>query len=89
MPQSYFDRPLINRLTWYSNDGKTAKILDYVMVQRFVNQFISNCEVSTEFTFETDHRLLVTSLSTPRDKKSRWKPINAQGKNGYKNAHTK
>ena len=39
MPQSFFDKPPINRLTWYSNDGKTAKILDHVMVQRFVNQY--------------------------------------------------
>ena len=81
MPQSFFDKPPINRLTWYSSDGKTTKILDYVMVQRFVNQYVSDCEVRTDFTFETDHRLLVTSLSTPRDKKSRWKPKNTPKSN--------
>ena len=74
MPQTFFIKPLIKRHTWYSSDGKTIKILDYVLLQRFVNQFVTDCEVCNEYKFESDHRLLVTSLTTPRNKKSRWKP---------------
>ena len=33
MPQSFFDVPMKNRYTWYSNDKQTMKILDYVLVE--------------------------------------------------------
>lgn len=74
MPQSFFDKPLPNRYTWYSSDGKTKKIIDYILLQRFVNQYVVDCEVNPEYNFESDHRLLTTTLSTPKNKKSRWKP---------------
>ena len=74
MPQSFFDKPLPNRYTWYSSDGKTKKIIDYILLQRFVNQYVVDCEVNPEYIFESDHRLLTTTLSTPKNKKSRWKP---------------
>ena len=74
MPQTFFEKPIVNRLTWYSSDGKTKKIIDYVLLQRFINQYANDCEVNTDYEFESDHRLLVTSLSTPKDKRSRWKP---------------
>jgi hypothetical protein len=74
MPQSFFDKPLPNRYTWYSSDRKTKKIIDYILLQRFVNQYVVDCEVNPEYNFESDHRLLTTTLSTPKNKKSRWKP---------------
>ena len=74
MPQSYFKKDLINRHTWYSSDGKTKKILDYIMLQRFMNQYVIDCEVKPEYKFESDHRLLETTLLTPRNKHARWKP---------------
>ena len=63
-----------NRYTWYSCDGKTKKILDYVLLQRFINQYVTDCCVKPQFEFISDHRLLITNLKTPKDKKSRWKP---------------
>ena len=40
MPQSFFEKPLVNRYTWYSCDENTKKIFDYVLLQRFVNQYM-------------------------------------------------
>ena len=71
--QSFFEHSMPKRYTWYSCDGITKKILDYVLNQRFINQYITNCCVRAEFEFNSDHALLVTSLVTPKDKKSRWK----------------
>ena len=73
-PQSYFSNPLELRYTWYSCDGKTKKVLDYVLTSSFVQQYITDCVVYPDFKADSDHRLLVTSLNTPRNKISRWKP---------------
>ena len=74
IPQSYFDHPLDNRYTWYSCDGKTKKVLDYVLTNNFVQRFITDCVVNPDFKVDSDHRLLVTSIQTPMNKASRWKP---------------
>ena len=75
MTQTYFNYPLSERYTWYSGDNKTKKVLDYVLVEPFVQQYIKDCQVSQEFDFESDHRLIVTSLETPKTKKVRRKHI--------------
>ena len=74
LPQSYFTHPLDLRYTWYSCDGKTKKVLDYVLTNNFVLSYITGCVVNPDFKVDTDHRLLVTSLRTPMNKASRWKP---------------
>jgi len=74
MPQTYFDHPLNNRYTWYSNDGRTKKVLDYILTQSFVQQFIASCDVNSNLNIETDHRLLSTTIITPETKKARRKP---------------
>ena len=73
IPQSYFEHPLTYRYTWYSCDGKTKKVLDYILLERFVNQYVQDCRVKPD-NFESDHRLLVTTLKTPKNKEGRWKP---------------
>ena len=78
MPQFFFEKPMVNRYTWYSCDKKAKKILNYVLLQRFVNQCVKDCHFKPEYDFESDHRILVTSLSTPKDKRSRWKPKTIQ-----------
>ena len=70
IPQSFFENPLVNRYTWYSCNKKTKKILDEVLLQRFVNQCVNDCHVKPEYDFESNHRLLATSLSTPKRKKT-------------------
>lgn len=73
MIQSYFDVPVSERFTWYSNDGKTKRVLDYILVEKFVQQYTTRCEVKSDYKFDSDHRLVVASLKTPRSKKARWK----------------
>lgn len=74
MPQTFFEHPMEERYTWYSSDKKTKKILDYVLVPKFVNQYITDCLVKPQLDFQSDHRILITTLETPKDKKTRWKP---------------
>ena len=74
MPQTYFEHSLDERITWHSPDKKTKKILDYILVPKFINQYITDCHVNSKLDFESDHRLLITALETPKDKKARWKP---------------
>ena len=64
------------RYTWYSNDVKTKKVLDYILVEKFIQQYIKECYVGNEFDFESDHRVIITELNTPRTKRARWKPKN-------------
>ena len=73
MIQTYFEHPVDERYTWYSNDGKTKKILDYILVEPFVQQYVTECKVHHECHVETDHRLLIATLNTPRCKKARWR----------------
>ena len=54
IPQSYFEHPLSYRYTWYSCGGKTKKVLDYILLERFVNQYVQDCRVKPD-NFESDH----------------------------------
>ena len=74
MPQTYFEHPLNERYTWYSPDKKTKKILDYLLVPKFVNQYITECLVKPKLDFESDHKILIAEFETPKDKSARWKP---------------
>ena len=74
MPQTYFDQPLPERYTWLSNDGRTKKVLDYVLTESYVQQFIKDCRVNNDLDIESDHRLLLANLVTPETKKARKKP---------------
>ena len=48
---------------------KTKKVIDYVL-KKYVLQYINACTVRTEYDFDTDHRLLVTTLRTPKTPKN-------------------
>ena len=73
MLQTFFDHPTENRYTWFSNDGTTKKVLDYILTERFVNNYTENCFVDDVVDIESDHRLVVAVLNTPRSKRARWK----------------
>ena len=66
MTQSFFNHPLEERYTWYSGDKVTKKVLDYVLVEPYIQEFIQDCFVSTDCHFESDHRLIITDLCTPK-----------------------
>ena len=62
---------MINRYTWYSNDGKTRKKIDYVLFENFIQKYVSDCCIEPEFDFDSDHRRLKTTLRTPYTRRAR------------------
>ena len=60
LPQTYYDHPHEERYTWFSNDGRTKKVLDYVLLEPFVQQYVTQCSVESKYNFDSDHRLVVT-----------------------------
>ena len=42
---TFFKHRMIHRYTWYSNDGKTRKIIDYILTKPFVQKYMLNCRV--------------------------------------------
>ena len=73
MSSTYFNHPEENRYTWYSPDQRTKEKLDYVLVDRFVQQYITNCMSHPEIDFDTDHKILIAELDTPKTRKARWR----------------
>ena len=74
MTQTYFSHPDEDRFTWFSGDKVTKKVLDYVIVEPFVQQYVKDCAVCSEFTCDSDHRIVITTMLTPTTKKARWRP---------------
>ena len=62
---------MIDRYTWYSNDKKTNKINDYVLTEKYIQQYVIQCIVMREYDFDSDHCLLKTTLTTPCTRKAR------------------
>ena len=73
MASSFFEYPQTNRFTWYSPDKRTKKKIDYVLTEKFVQQFIKSCKAEPDFDFDSDHRILITELLTPMTRRARWK----------------
>ena len=71
---TYFEYPVENRYTWYSPDKKTKKKNDYVLVEPYVQQYISGCIADPDVDFDSDHRILITTLETPMSRKARRTP---------------
>jgi exonuclease III len=74
MTQTYFNHPEEERYTWFSGDKTTKKVLDYVIVEHFIQHYVNECEVDTKFECDSDHRIVITTLLTPTTKRARWKP---------------
>ena len=70
---SYFDHVKEDRYTWYSPDKKTKKVNDYVLTEKFVQEYVIDCVARPEIDFDSDHCLLQTSLCTPTTRRARWK----------------
>ena len=69
---TFFDHEMENRWTWYSPDQKTKRINDYVLTEKFVQRYMTDCIALPEADFNSDHRILVTEMNTPKTKKARW-----------------
>ena len=68
---TFFKHRLFHRYTWHSNDHKTRKILDYILTQQYVQQFMTNCPVYNGFDVETDHRIIKATMYAPSTKNAR------------------
>ena len=44
IPQTFFDHPLEERYTWFSCDKKTKKVIDYVLLQSCIQQYVTQCK---------------------------------------------
>lgn len=73
MTQTYFDHPLEDRYTWYSANKITKKVIDYVLMEPYVLQYVKDCAVEKNNDFESDHRLIKTEMHTPTTKRARKK----------------
>ena len=62
---------MIDRYTWYSNDKKSKKINDYVLTGKYVHQYVTQCIVMREYDFDSDHRLVETTLTMSCTRKVR------------------
>ena len=70
---SFFEYQMENRWTWYSCDKITKRVNDYMLAEHYLQQFVTNCIAEPNIDFDSDHRILVTELNSPRTKKARWK----------------
>ncbi len=68
---TFFKHRLFHRYTWHSNDHKTRKILDYILTEQYVQQFMTDCRVYNGFDVETDHRLIKATMYAPSTRNAR------------------
>ena len=70
---TFFEYPIENRWTWYSCDKHTKKKNDYVLAEKFVQTYITSCKAEPDVDFDSDHKILITELTTPKTRRARWK----------------
>ena len=58
---TWFRRPDIHRQSWYSNDGRTAKEIDHILVNTRWNA-VQQCRVYRSMEFDTDHLPVVARV---------------------------
>jgi exonuclease III len=66
---TFFKKRRNTRWTWRSPDGKTLKELDFILTNQ--PKIIENVEVLKSLNFNSDHRMLRTTLTSKEAKKSR------------------
>ena len=76
---TYFQRKTIHQYTWYSNDGHTKKMIDYVIISIRWRSLVKNCRTyrSAELG-NADHRLVCADLRLRlHAQRSKRKPVAA------------
>ncbi|XP_065583485.1 craniofacial development protein 2-like [Artemia franciscana] len=76
---TYFQRKTIPQYTWYSNDGRTKKMIDYVIISKRWRSLVKNCRTyrSAELG-NADHRLVCADLRLRlHAQRSKRKPVAA------------
>ena len=67
---TWYDHPLQHRVTWHNPNGISKKVYDYSLSQSWLRQFINDVRVCNSY-FNSDHKLVVTTLRTPANKTAR------------------
>ena len=65
LSQTFFNHDLEDRYNWFNGDRSTKKVLDYILVEPYTQQFMEECKVKIESDFDSDHRLVMAYLATP------------------------
>ena len=68
---SCFDHKFCQRASWYSNDGKTVRVLDHVLCKSWLRKHATDCRIRNNIKIDSDHRCLVASFSFPAFKRDR------------------
>lgn len=71
MSNTFFKHRMLHRYTWYSNDGITRKVIDYILVEKYVQNYMTDCRVYRGINIDSDHRLLKATMCTPATRKAR------------------
>ena len=59
-------------MTWYSCDKHTKNKNDYILTERFVQQYITACKSEPDIDFDSDHKILIAEINTPKTCRARW-----------------
>ena len=76
---TYFQRKIIHQCTWYSNDGRAKKMIDYVIISTRWRSLVKNCRAyrSAELGY-ADNRLVCADLRLRlHAQRSKRKPVAA------------
>ena len=68
---SCYDHKFCQRASWYSNDGKTVRVLDHVLCRSWLRKHATDCRIRNNINIDSDHRCLVASFSFPAFKRDR------------------
>lgn len=68
---TFFKHRMLHRYTWYSNNGVTRKVLDYILVEKYVQSYMTDCRVYRGVNIDSDHRLLKATMCTPATRRAR------------------
>ncbi|XP_065576303.1 uncharacterized protein LOC136037509 [Artemia franciscana] len=59
----YFQRKTIHQYTWYSKDGSTKKVIDFVIISKRWRSLVKNCKIYRPAELgNADQRLVCTDL---------------------------
>ena len=70
---TWFTHKRCRRVTWYSPDGVTQKVYDFILTCSWLRQYVLNCRVYRSYDFDSDHRLVIATMNTPCTKFARFR----------------
>ena len=69
---TWFTHKRCRRITWHAPNGITKKVYDFVLACSWIRQYATNCRAYNSYDFDSDHRLVIASLTTPGTKVARY-----------------